>query len=163
MGHGENMIERTFPEGRDRPRSGPSTSVKPAPAEQGVILAIDDDTEVLNSIRRLLIREGWVVLTASDPAEGLRLYEEHWRGISLVLLDYYMPGLRGDEVWRRLKQINPQVRALLMTASDDYLPPRMLDGGQCGFVQKPAGRQELLQRIREALDDHDQPGRAPTE
>ena len=107
----------------DRLRSNPSTTGGFAGVEQGVILAIDDDTEVLNSIRRLLIREGWVVLTASDPAEGLQSYEAHWRGIALVLLDYYMPGLRGDEVWERLKRINPQVRVLLMTASDDYLPP----------------------------------------
>jgi DNA-binding response OmpR family regulator len=103
-----------------------------------------------------LIREGWVVLTASDPVEGLRSYEVYWQGISLVLLDYYMPGLRGDEVWERLKRINPQARVLLMTASDDYLPAGFLNGGVYGFVQKPATRKELLQRIREALNHHDQ-------
>jgi DNA-binding response OmpR family regulator len=144
----------------DLPQSNPSTTGGFAGVEQGVILAIDDDTEVLNSIRRLLIREGWVVLTASDPAEGLQSYEAHWQGIALVLLDYYMPGLRGDEVWERLKRINPQVRVLLMTASDDYLPPGLLNGGVRGFVQKPATRKELLRRIREALNHHDPPGPA---
>jgi CheY-like chemotaxis protein len=83
-----------------------------------------------------LIREGWVVLTASDPAEGLQSYEAHWRGIALVLLDYYMPGLRGDEVWERLKRINPQVRVLLMTASDDYLPPRVAQRRSLRFHPK---------------------------
>lgn len=156
-------IEKFSHEEPDRLRSKPSTTGKVAGIEQRVLLAIDDDTEVLNSIRRLLVREGWVVLTASDPAEGLRLYEEHWRGISLVLLDYYMPGLRGDEVWKRLKRINPQVPVLLMTASDDYLPPGLLNGGVCGFVQKPASRQELLQRIRETLSQQAQPSRAPAE
>jgi DNA-binding NtrC family response regulator len=145
-------------EASDRLRSNPSTTGGFAGVEQGVILAIDDDMEVLNSIRRLLIREGWVVLTASDPAEGLQSYEAHWQGIGLVLLDYYMPGLRGDEVWERLKRINPQVRVLLMTASDDYLPPRLLNGGVYGFIQKPATRKELLRRIREALNHHDPPG-----
>jgi two-component system, OmpR family, response regulator len=135
--------------------STPSTTAGSDGVQQGVILAIDDDTEVLNSIRRLLIREGWVVLTASDPAEGLRSYEAHWPGIALVLLDYYMPGLRGDEVLERLQRINPQVRVLLMTASDDYVSPKMLNGGLCGFVQKPATRQELIRRIREALNHHD--------
>ena len=120
----------------DRLRSNPSTTGGFAGVEQGVILAIDDDTEVLNSIRRLLIREGWVVLTASDPAEGLQSYEAHWQGIALVLLDYYMPGLRGDEVWERLKRINPQVRVLLMTASDDYLPPRVAQRRSLRFHPK---------------------------
>jgi DNA-binding response OmpR family regulator len=140
-----------------RIRSNPSSTGGFAGGEQGVILAIDDDTEVLNSIRRLLIREGWVVLTASDPVEGLQLYGAHWQGIALVLLDYYMPALRGDEVWERLRGINPQVRVLLMSASDDYVPPKMLNGGVCGFVQKPATRKELLRRIHEALNHHDPP------
>ena len=58
---------------------------------------------------------------------------------------------------------NPQptvhhpVLVLLMTASDDYLPPRLLNGGVGGFVQKPATRKELLRRIREALNHHDPP------
>ena len=134
----------------------PSPGIVTAPIHQGVLLAIDDDTELLTSIRRLLIREGWVVLTASDPSEGRLSYQEHWRGISLVLLDYYMPGLRGDGVWERLHRINPQARVLLMTASDDYLPAGFLNGGVYGFVQKPATRKELLQRIREALNHHDQ-------
>ena len=84
------------------------TTDRSAGVERDVILAIDDDTEVLNSIRRLLIREGWVVLTASDSAEGLQSYEAHWQGIDVVLLDYHMPGLRGDEVWERLHRVNPQ-------------------------------------------------------
>ncbi len=152
-------IENISHEDPDRLRPNPSTTTGLAGVEQGVILAIDDDTEVLNSIRRLLIREGWVVLTASNPLEGLQIYEQHWRGIALVLLDYYMPELRGDEVWERLKRINPQARVLLMTASDEYLPPGLLNGGVYGFVQKPATRQELLRRIREALVHHDQPQR----
>ncbi len=127
-----------------------------SPVQQCVLLAIDDDTEFLTSIRRLLIREGWVVLTASDPSEGLLSYQEHWQGISLVLLDYYMPGLRGDEVWERLQRINPQVRVLWMTASDDCIPRRMRNGGQNGFLQKPASRQELLRQIRKTLNHHDQ-------
>jgi DNA-binding response OmpR family regulator len=152
--------EQVSHEALDRPQSNPSPAVKLAGGEQGVILVIDDDMDVLNSIRRLLIREGWVVLTASEPGEGLRSYEAHWQGIALVLLDYYMPDLRGDQVWERMKRINPQVRVLLMTASDDCIPPRMRDGGLSGFVQKPATRKELLRRIREALNHHDPPGPA---
>jgi DNA-binding response OmpR family regulator len=119
-----------------------------ARVEQGVIL---------NSIRRTLIREGWVVLTASDPAEGLRSYQTHWQGIDLVLLDYFLPDLRGDEVWERLRQINPQARVLWMSASDDYIPSRMLNSGLCGFVMKPATRKELSRRIREVLNHHEPP------
>jgi len=145
----------------ERLQSDPSPSVRFAGGEQGVILVIDDDTAILNSIRRLLIREGWIVLTSSEPGVALQLYEVHWQGIALVLLDYYMPDLRGDQVWERLKQINPRSRVLLMTASNDYVPPRMLNGGICGFIMKPPTRKELLRRIRDALNNHDPPGPAP--
>ena len=144
----------------DQLQSNPSPAVRFTEGEQGVILVIDDDTDVLNSIRRLLIREGWVVLTASEPAEGLQSYKTHWREIDLVLLDYFMPDLRGDKVLERLQRINPQARVLLMTSSDDYVPPEMLNGGLCGFVMKPATRKELINRIREALNHHGPPAPA---
>jgi hypothetical protein len=127
------------------------TSGESAPVQQGVLLAIDDDRDLLTSIRRLLSREGWVVLTAADPGEGLRSYEDNWQVISLVLLDYYMPDLCGDEVWERLHRINPQVRVLWMSASDDCIPRRMLNSGRSAFVQKPATRQDLLRGIREIV------------
>ncbi|HVM60819.1 MAG TPA: response regulator [Verrucomicrobiae bacterium] len=143
----------------DRPFSATAVSTE-APPQQGVLLVIDDDTGQLDNVRRSLIREGWVVLTASDPVEGLQSYREHWQTISLVLLDYYMPGLRGDQVWSLLHDVNPAVRVLWMSASDDYIPPRMLNSGRSTFVQKPTTRQDLLRGIRTILDHPDEPGPA---
>jgi DNA-binding NtrC family response regulator len=141
----------------DLPQSNHSTNGGPAGVGQIVILVIDDDTEILNSVRRLLIREGWVVLTASSPLEGLELYEAHWREIQLVLLDYFMPILRGDKVFERLQRIHPHVRVLLTTACDDDVSQEMLQGGLCGFVQKPLSSRDLIGRIRQSLNHHDPP------
>ena len=44
-----------------------------------VVLVIDDDVNVLDGVKRLLESENYVVATASDPLEGLRLYAERWR------------------------------------------------------------------------------------
>ena len=131
--------------------------------QQETLLAIDDDTAFLDRIRRFLIRHGWVVLTASDPAEGLRLYGEQWQRISLVLLDYYMPVLEGDQVWRFLHEINQHVRVLWITASDDYIPPKMRNGDHNGFVQKPATRKDLLRGIQKVLNHQDQFGGVPAD
>lgn len=122
---------------------------------QEVILVIDDDRDILNCVRRLLIQEGWVVLTASDPLEGLQLYEAHRDTIQVVLLDYFLPNLRGDEVFERLQRINPQVRVLLTTACEDVVSPKMLQGGLYGFVQKPLSPRELIGWIRKSLDQRD--------
>jgi two-component system cell cycle sensor histidine kinase/response regulator CckA len=111
----------------------------------------------LNIVRRLLIHEGWVVLTASNPLEGLQLYEAHWEAIQLVLLDYFLPTLRGDEVFERLRQINPHVRVLLTTACLDDVSPKMVQGGLYGFVQKPLSPRELIGWIRKSLNHDDPP------
>jgi CheY-like chemotaxis protein len=139
----------------DLPQPGPSTTAGSATVDQNVILVIDDDTDVLNNVRRLLRREGWVVLTVSDPLEGLQVYEALWPDIQLVLLDYFMPNLRGDEVFERLQLINPRVRVLLTTSCDDYVSQKMIPGGLCGFVQKPLSPRDLLGRIHDAMNPHD--------
>ena len=133
------------------------TNGRPDRVGQDVILVIDDDAEVLNSVRRMLIREGWVVLTASNPLEGIELYEAHWREIQLVLLDYFMPILRGDKVFARLQRIHPDVRVLLTTACDGDVSQEMLQGGLCGFVQKPLSSRDLIDRIRRSLNHHAPP------
>ncbi len=133
------------------------TTGGPATVGQDVILVIDDDTDVLNSVRRFLGREGWVVLTASDPREGVQMYEALWPEIQLVLLDYFMPNLRGDEVFERLQRINPRVRVLLATACDDYVSQPMIHGGLCGFVQKPVTPRDLMRRIHHAMKHQDPP------
>ncbi len=132
-----------------------TTNESAAGGGQKVILAIDDDTEILNSVRRLLIREGWVVWTASDPREGLQVYEAHWRTVQLVLLDYFMPTLRGDEVFEHLQRINPHVRVLLTSACEDDVSRKLLQGGLCGFVQKPLTPRDLIGGIRKSLNHHD--------
>jgi DNA-binding response OmpR family regulator len=146
-----SIVEGRTHEGAGLPRANRSATSEPARVEQEVILVIDDDPDILNSVRRLLIQEGWVVLTASDPLEGLQFYEAHWQGIQLVLLDYFLPRLRGDEVFERLRCINPDVRVLLTTACLDDVSPKMLQGGLYGFVQKPLSPRDLVGWIRKSL------------
>jgi two-component system, cell cycle sensor histidine kinase and response regulator CckA len=117
-----------------------------------VILVIDDDANVLDGVKRLLEDENCVVATASDPLEGIRLYAERWREIKLVLLDFSMPALRGDEVFVRLRRIHPGVRVLLMSAFNVETPlQRMLEDGLWGFIEKPFLPDELVDRVREAI------------
>ena len=154
-------INEIPPINTDVPQPGPSTTAGSATVGQNVILVIDDDTDVLNNVRRLLRREGWVVLTNSDPLEGLQVYEALWPDIQLVLLDYFMPNLRGDEVFERLQLINPRVRVLLTTSCDDYVSQKMIPGGLCGFVQKPLSPRDLLLKIHHAMNQHDPAAPSP--
>ncbi len=79
------------------------------------ILCIDDDSETLALRRHFLQSSGYSVVTASSGVEGLQALSEG-QGIDLVLLDYMMPGMDGDEVAQRLKKQNPQLPVVVVSA-----------------------------------------------
>ena len=124
---------------------------RPQVQRDDVILVIDDDTKTLESVGRVLISEGFTVHTAPGPLEGIKAYETHSTTIKLVLLDYFMHIMNGEEVFEQLQRINPAVRVVLVTGSDDELAQRMLARGLCGFLRKPFVPEELLSHIQEQL------------
>src|SRR5262245_5864483 len=104
----------------------------PDTANKPCILAIDDEQDLLDILKDTLEGEGYRVLTANNPSEGLNVYEKHWRDIQLVLMDYLMPGMTGDLVFECLQRQNPDVRVLLLTACDDHVARRMFSQGLRG-------------------------------
>jgi len=116
------------------------------------VLAIDDEPEVLDVIKRCLEIDGVQVLTASDPKQGLDLYEKHREQIGLVLLDYLMPDMTGDLVFECLQRINPDVHVILLTGCDDNVAKRMFEEGLRGYIQKPFYVEDLVARVREELN-----------
>ena len=77
------------------------------------ILLVDDDTNYLEAMALLLENEGHRVLRSTDGEQALRLLREN--SIDLLLLDYYMPGMTGEEVVVRLREFNPFVQVILQT------------------------------------------------
>ena len=65
------------------------------------ILCIDDEPRILRILQHMLSREGYEVLTASDPRDTIRLIEDEQP--DLLVLDVEMPGISGLEVFDRLK------------------------------------------------------------
>ena len=116
------------------------------------VLVIDDEPDLLDIIKTTLEGEGYRVFTAVDPQEGLKFYEQHWREIQLVLLDYLMPNLTGDLVFECLQRQNPDVRVLLLTACDDHVARQMFQAGLRGYIQKPFYLADLIARVSEEVD-----------
>ena len=76
-----------------------------------------------------------------------------WREIQLVILDIVMPEMSGDEVFERIKEINPDAKVLLSSGySIDGQARSILDKGCDGFIQKPFSMGELSEKIREVVD-----------
>jgi DNA-binding response OmpR family regulator len=117
-----------------------------------LILAIDDEPEILEIIKQCLEMEGFQVLTASGPKEGLKLYEERAPEIGVVLLDFLMPEMTGDLVFECLRQKNPDVRVILLTGCEDSVARKMFETGLRGLMQKPFYIDDLVNRVREELN-----------
>jgi len=93
-------------------------------------------------------KRGFRVLTARDGEEALHVYQKHWQEIDSVLLDWGLPRLGGSAVFRKLKEMNPQVRVIGISGYLDYdLRDSMLREGVRDFLQKPCTPNEILEKV----------------
>lgn len=123
----------------------PGTELKKG---NGIVLVIDDEEVVRNVTRRMLLRIGYEPLLAEDGLVGIEAYKKTKDQIVGVLLDMTMPRLSGEETLSRLKQINPDVRVLLMSGySEQEASNRFMGKGLSGFMQKPYTPQDLQEKL----------------
>jgi two-component system response regulator HydG len=115
------------------------------------ILVIDDDEAVRESIGRMLRGAGYVVQPASTGEEGLAIARRG--GFDVILSDLRMPGLSGIDVLRTLREARVDAAFIVMTGFgtiDSAVEAMKL--GAVDFMQKPFFRDELLMRVRAAVD-----------
>jgi two-component system response regulator MprA len=113
------------------------------------ILAVDDDPQILDLLKRGLAYEGYRVDTAADGPAALVSARDN--PPDLVVLDWMLPGMDGLEVCRRLRA-GSDIPILLLTAKTG-VPDRVtgLDSGADDYLVKPFNFDELLARVRALL------------
>jgi CheY-like chemotaxis protein len=117
------------------------------------VLLVDDEEAIRQVGRELLEAMGYRVLLASNGEEAIELYGSHNKDIDLVLLDIVMPQMGGGETYEKMKQINPDVKVLLLSGySIDGEATEILERGCNGFIQKPFTMKELSGKIREIVE-----------
>jgi PAS domain S-box-containing protein len=117
------------------------------------VLLVDDEEAIRQVGRELLEAMGYHVLLASNGEEAIELYGSHDEDIDLVLLDIVMPQMGGGETYEKMKQINPDVKVLLLSGySIDGEATEILERGCNGFIQKPFTMKELSGKIREIVE-----------
>ena len=82
-------------------------------AQSDVVLIVDDEQDVADTIRRRLRVENVVAETCQDPREAIERMRQHLYPIAVC--DIKMPGMDGIELLRRLKQVNPLCNVIMMT------------------------------------------------
>ena len=114
------------------------------------ILIVEDETRIARFLELELKHEGYEVLLAGDGRLGLEkaLHDN----VDLIVLDIMLPGLSGIEVCRRIR-LESQVPIIMLTAKDDVTDKVAgLDMGADDYMTKPFAIEELLARIRVALN-----------
>jgi two-component system cell cycle response regulator len=108
------------------------------------ILLVDDNLEYLEATRMLLQREGHIIATAHSGADALDIVKKI--SFDLILVDYYMPNMTGEEFIRELRTFNRVVQIILQTGYASEHPPRELlrKLDIQGYFDKSEGPHKLL-------------------
>jgi CheY-like chemotaxis protein len=115
------------------------------------ILIVDDEPMIRRFIRLLLEQSGFAVLDAANGNEALTLFHAHRDTISLVLTDVLMPNMNGAALVNHLRQINPDVPILFISAYCDTVREAM-SNIEC--LPKPFTPDELVNKVQRALHHH---------
>jgi signal transduction histidine kinase len=135
-----------------RPATSASEDGLPAWGATATVLAVDDEESVRAMLRLTLERQGFEVVTARDGREALQHFRENPRRFDVVVLDVMMPVLGGEEVFRELRSLQPQVRVLFCSgySPNDSLE-HLLRTERIDFLQKPYGPAALMQKLNALL------------
>jgi len=119
------------------------------------VLCVDDEVNILNSIKRLLFMEDYELLTTNNADEALELLKA--REAQLVISDHRMPRMTGIELLQKVKDIHPlSIRVILSGHVDVNIIVDAINKGEVyRFVTKPWNDEELKSTIRQCLDHYD--------
>jgi CheY-like chemotaxis protein len=118
---------------------------------EGTILVIDDEETVRRVAKTALELYGYSVIAVESGDLGLAVFERRAAEISAVLLDLSMPVMGGEEVYRRLRLLAPDVRVVLSSGySDAEALARFAGKDLAGFLKKPFTAAQLAKAIQQA-------------
>jgi two-component system cell cycle sensor histidine kinase/response regulator CckA len=120
------------------------------------LLIVDDDSDIVQVLKMGLLKNGFSVEAFTNPQEALQSFKSNAESYCLVLSDIRMPSISGIQLAKRVKEVNPNVKVVLMTAFEirdsgfsKVFPSTQVDG----FVEKPIGIKELTDKILSIIGD----------
>jgi CheY-like chemotaxis protein len=120
------------------------------------LLVVDDDSDIAYVLKRALLKNGFLVTAFTSPEEALKNFKSNSEDYDLMLSDIRMPEMSGIRLARKVKEINPKVKVILMTSFEikdnefsKVFPSTQVDG----FVQKPIRIKDLTNKILDIVGE----------
>ena len=135
-----------------RPQASPGEKTRRAAANSGHILVVDDEDLVRRTAKNALERYGFTVLLSENGQRAVDVFSGLSDQIVVVLLDLTMPVMGGEEAFRKLRAIRPDVDIVLMSGYDEGQAMLGFEGLEVsGFLKKPYTGEALAKTVRGIL------------
>jgi CheY-like chemotaxis protein len=118
-------------------------------ANELTLLLVDDEEMVRLAMSTALSHAGFIVLESAQASDAIDLYGRHAERIDLVVLDLVMPEMWGDEILTKLREINPDIRAVVCSGFD--IKEGEFEGVEA-IIKKPVCAEKLVRIIRGILN-----------
>ena len=124
-----------------------------------MVSIVDDDPDITLLFHEVLKPIlGISIFTFTDPVLALEHFQTNEYAYVLVISDYRMPSLNGMEFLKKIKDLNPFVRTILMTAFEiddklfrDYTKKKIINAS----LQKPIGIHDLIKEVKTQLESYE--------
>jgi len=117
-----------------------------------IILVVDDETAVRESIKTALEDFGYEVILACDGEEGLDIFRTHHKLIDAVILDIIMPKMSGRQLLQEMLKIDPEVKVIISSGHREEHLEDMIIKAAKNYLTKPFEIDELEHTLRQVLD-----------
>ncbi|MGO9984913.1 MAG: response regulator, partial [Rhodomicrobium sp.] len=146
------------------PISSPAEAIREEPPSRAqTILIVEDDAEVRETLKLLLVRRGYRAFAARDGAQALAIAAEHGVSLDLMIADYNLPGPNGLEIAGKIEETSARKIPVIMLTGD-ISAATLLEIASKGHVHlyKPADARTLIRHINEMLPTSRREADAPT-
>jgi two-component system cell cycle sensor histidine kinase/response regulator CckA len=125
------------------------------PVQKGTetILIVEDDMQVRNLMKEVIIKSGYSILEAVDGEDAIRVFSKNKDAIHLIILDVMMPKKNGKEVYDAIQRVIPDPKVIFISGySADVIQRKNILKKGSHFISKPVSPTELLNMVRKVLD-----------
>ncbi len=116
------------------------------------ILLVDDEEPIRTLGRTMLERMGFSVFSAANGIEAVEIFRKYKNQIACIILDLTMPHMDGDETFRKMRFIRPDIPIIMSSGYNEQdVVNRFLGKGMSGFIQKPYHLSTLAEALKKVI------------